>query len=55
MIWKETYSGNDINYIQIKSEIIQKNNKKSSNYNYNIVCYLQNGNIFDMKGKSSAG
>ena len=49
-IWKNTYKGNDILEIQIKSDQ-EKENERS----YRIVMVLLDGTQIDMKGKCSAG
>lgn len=51
-LWTNTYKGNDIDTIEIKSEseTLQKNRR----YNYRIVM-VKNGKEIDMRGRCSAG
>jgi len=48
-LWANTYKGNDIEYIELKSE-----SSESRAYNYRIVM-IKNGVELDMRGRSSAG
>lgn len=48
-LWSETYKGNDIEYIELKSE-----SSDTRAYNYRIVM-VKNGAEVDMRGRSSAG
>lgn len=48
-LWVETYKGNDIDYIELKSE-----STEAKAYNYRIVMVKNNVEI-DMRGRSSAG
>lgn len=56
-IWKLTYTGDDIDYVRIRSEVsldegMQANKK---NYNYRIVFVNKEGKELSMKGRCSAG
>lgn len=48
-LWGATYKGNDIEYIELKSE-----SSESRAYNYRLVM-VKNGVELDMRGRSSAG
>eukprot|EP00835_Amoeboradix_gromovi_P004007 NODE_290_length_11632_cov_0.441256.p1 type:complete len:1241 gc:universal NODE_290_length_11632_cov_0.441256:2619-6341(+) len=50
-LWVETYQGNDIDTIEIKTEVESKGNKS---YNYR-VCMVKGDVNIDMRGRCSAG
>jgi DNA repair protein RAD50 len=54
--WKMTYKGNDIETIEIKSDVEKSAiNSRLRSYNYRIVCKSFDGAELDMRGRSSAG
>lgn len=52
-LWKRTYSGTDVDKIQIRSDEVSSNFKGKS-YNYRVVMYKQDAEL-DMRGRCSAG
>lgn len=52
-LWKRTYSGTDVDSIQIKSDEV-KSGIKGKSYNYRVVMYKQDAEL-DMRGRCSAG
>lgn len=52
-LWKRTYSGTDVDKIQIRSDEVSSNVKGKS-YNYRVVMYKQDAEL-DMRGRCSAG
>lgn len=52
-LWKRTYSGTDVDSIQIRSDEVSSNVKGKS-YNYRVVMYKQDAEL-DMRGRCSAG
>lgn len=54
--WKMTYKGNDIDTIEIKSDV-EKNaqNNRLRSYNYRIVLKTFDNTELDMRGRCSAG
>lgn len=52
-LWKRTYSGTDVDSIQIRSDEVNTNVKGKS-YNYRVVMYKQDAEL-DMRGRCSAG
>merc|ERR1711874_725863 len=55
-LWRETYKGNDIDYIEIQCddpETLQGVDKKR-NYNYRVVM-MKNDSELEMRGRCSAG
>lgn len=53
--WKITYRGNDIETIEIKSDIEKSNNARMRSYNYRIVLKTFDDTELDMRGRCSAG
>lgn len=53
-LWQKTYSGSDIDVIQVKSEPAADPTKHSRSYNYRVVMYC-GGAELDMRGRCSAG
>lgn len=54
-LWRSVYRGNDIDYIQIKTEQPKtKEPKGKRSYNYRVV-QIKNGVEVDMRGRCSAG
>lgn len=52
-LWKRTYSGTDVDTIQIKSDEVSSGVRGKS-YNYRVVMYKQDAEL-DMRGRCSAG
>lgn len=52
-LWKRTYSGTDVDTIQIRSDEVGTSVKGKS-YNYRVVMYKQDAEL-DMRGRCSAG
>ncbi|EDO19069.1 hypothetical protein Kpol_2000p34 [Vanderwaltozyma polyspora DSM 70294] len=52
-LWKKTYSGTDVDSIQIRSDEVG-NSTKGKSYNYRVVMYKQDAEL-DMRGRCSAG
>jgi DNA repair protein RAD50 len=52
-LWRDIYRGNDIDFIEIKTEYASGNTKKRS-YNYKVV-QVKKGIELDMRGRCSAG
>ena len=54
--WKMTYKGNDIDTIEIRSDV-EKNatNARIRSYNYRIVLKTYDDTELDMRGRCSAG
>ena len=55
-LWRATYKGNDIDYIEIKNdaqETMQGADKRRS-YNYRVVM-MKNDSELEMRGRCSAG
>lgn len=52
-LWKRTYSGTDVDSIQIRSDEVGSHVKGKS-YNYRVVMYKQDAEL-DMRGRCSAG
>lgn len=53
--WKMTYQGNDIETIEIRSDVEKSENSRSRSYNYRIILKTHDGTELDMKGRCSAG
>ena len=53
--WKTTYRGNDIETIEIKSDIEKSTNARMRSYNYRIVLKTFDDTELDMRGRCSAG
>merc|ERR1719369_920402 len=55
-LWKSVYRGNDIDYIEIKTEDadVTSGADKRKNYNYRVVM-VKNDTEMDMRGRCSAG
>ncbi|KAJ9585795.1 hypothetical protein L9F63_002432 [Diploptera punctata] len=54
-LWRQIYRGNDIDYIEIKSDIPETSTSdKRRNYNYRVV-QMKNDVEIDMRGRCSAG
>jgi DNA repair protein RAD50 len=55
-LWQRTYRGQDIDYIQIRSDAEKQEGKTGgkSSYNYRVVM-ICNGAELDMRGRCSAG
>lgn len=54
--WKIVYKGNDIETIEIKSDIEKdQQNQRIRSYNYRIVCKYGDDTELDAKGRVSAG
>lgn len=53
--WKITYRGNDIETIEIKSDIEKQANARMRSYNYRIVLKTFDDTELDMRGRCSAG
>jgi DNA repair protein RAD50 len=55
-LWKQTYKGNDIDYIKIKTDEIDPNAgiDKRKKVNYTVVM-IKNGAELEMRGRCSAG
>jgi DNA repair protein RAD50 len=56
-LWRTTYKGNDIDYIEIKTEDADTKSAgadKRKNYNYKVVM-VKNSTEMDMRGRCSAG
>ncbi|KAF9159995.1 DNA repair protein rad50 [Actinomortierella ambigua] len=51
-LWTNTYQGNDIDWIEIRSD--QEGLRANQTYNYRVVM-VQQGNALDMRGRCSAG
>ena len=51
-LWQRTYRGNDIDSIEIRTDI--SDSVKGKNYNYRVVM-LKSGIEIDMRGRCSAG
>lgn len=57
-LWGSIYRGNDIDYIQIKTDEEKadgKSTEKKRNYNYRVVQAKNGGIEIDMRGRCSAG
>ena len=55
-LWRATYKGNDIDYIEIQSDdpdLLQGVDKKRT-YNYRVVM-MKNDSELEMRGRCSAG
>lgn len=53
--WKMTYKGNDIDTIEIKSDVERGQNARIRSYNYRIVLKTGDDTELDMRGRCSAG
>jgi DNA repair protein RAD50 len=54
--WKLTYKGNDIDTIEIKSDVEKTaTNQRMRSYNYRIVLRTPDDTELDMRGRCSAG
>lgn len=53
--WKMTYKGNDIDTIEIKSDVDRCPNSRIRSYNYRIVIKTFDDTELDMRGRCSAG
>jgi len=54
--WKMTYKGNDIDTIEIKSDVEKSSvNSRVRSYNYRIVLKTYDETELDMRGRCSAG
>jgi len=54
--WKMTYKGNDIDTIEIKSDVEKSaTNARIRSYNYRIVLKTYDNTELDMRGRCSAG
>jgi DNA repair protein RAD50 len=54
--WKMTYKGNDIDTIEIKSDVEKSaTNARIRSYNYRIVLKTHDNTELDMRGRCSAG
>ena len=53
--WKMTYKGNDIDTIEIKSDVERSANARIRSYNYRIVLKTSDDTELDMRGRCSAG
>jgi DNA repair protein RAD50 len=53
--WKMTYKGNDIDTIEIKSDMEKNPNSRVRSYNYRIVLKTFDDTELDMRGRCSAG
>ena len=53
--WKITYKGNDIDTIEIKSDVERTPNSRIRSYNYRIVLKTFDDTELDMRGRCSAG
>ena len=53
--WRMTYKGNDIDTIEIKSDVDKQANARMRSYNYRIVQKNADGTELDMRGRSSGG
>lgn len=54
-LWRTTYKGNDIDFIEIKTdESVSQGADKRRTYNYRVVM-VKNGTEMDMRGRCSAG
>ena len=53
--WKMTYKGNDIDTIEIKSDVERSTNSRIRSYNYRIVLKTYDDTELDMRGRCSAG
>ena len=53
--WRLTYKGNDIEAIEIKSDVSKENNSRVRSYNYRIVLKTHDDAELDMRGRCSAG
>ena len=53
--WKMTYKGNDIDTIEIKSDVERGQNARIRSYNYRIVLKTIDDTELDMRGRCSAG
>lgn len=53
--WKMTYKGNDIDTIEIKSDVERSANSRIRSYNYRIVLKTYDDTELDMRGRCSAG
>lgn len=56
-VWREVYTGNQIDYIEIKSNVENglSISQAPRSYNYRMVMVTHNGAEMDMRGHSSAG
>uniref|UniRef100_A0A3Q0QSL8 RAD50 double strand break repair protein n=1 Tax=Amphilophus citrinellus TaxID=61819 RepID=A0A3Q0QSL8_AMPCI len=52
-LWRDTYRGQDIEYIEIRSEVDEKSDGRRS-YNYRVVM-MKGDTAVDMRGRCSAG
>mmetsp|Transcript_28923 Transcript_28923/g.38561 ORF Transcript_28923/g.38561 Transcript_28923/m.38561 type:complete len:134 (+) Transcript_28923:738-1139(+) len=53
--WRLTYKGNDIETIEIKSDVSKESNSRIKSYNYRIVLKTHDNAELDMRGRCSAG
>jgi DNA repair protein RAD50 len=53
--WKMTYKGNDIDTIEIKSDVEKSMNSRVRSFNYRIVLKTFDETELDMRGRCSAG
>jgi DNA repair protein RAD50 len=53
--WKMTYKGNDIDTIEIKSDVEKGQNLRIRSFNYRIVIKTFDDTELDMRGRCSAG
>eukprot|EP01065_Artemidia_motanka_P016629 TRINITY_DN2024_c0_g1_i2.p1 TRINITY_DN2024_c0_g1~~TRINITY_DN2024_c0_g1_i2.p1 ORF type:complete len:1318 (+),score=467.78 TRINITY_DN2024_c0_g1_i2:96-4049(+) len=53
-LWIRIYRGQDIDHIELRSDVLQEGGGKRRNYNYRVVMVKQ-GTALDMRGRCSAG
>eukprot|EP00756_Hemistasia_phaeocysticola_P032492 Hpha_TRINITY_DN16409_c0_g6::TRINITY_DN16409_c0_g6_i1::g.162693::m.162693/K10866/RAD50; DNA repair protein RAD50 len=53
-LWRRTYRGQDIDHIELRSDVVQDGAAKRRSYNYRVVM-IKGGVPLDMKGRCSAG
>ena len=53
--WRLTYKGNDIEAIEIKSDVSKESGCRIRSYNYRIVLKTHDDAELDMRGRCSAG
>lgn len=53
-LWIKTYRGQDIDYIELRSDVDQQGGGRGRNYNYRVVM-VKGGTVLDMRGRCSAG
>ena len=53
--WRLTYKGNDIEAIEIKSDVSKESGSRVRSYNYRIVLKTHDDAELDMRGRCSAG